>query len=139
MAPLLARRDRAAWTTGRTGCGGGEGGGSTARERMARRILDAIAAERLAGAGVFEEGIREQMRLRGRRPAGRAGCPERPAGAGADMEHAGPSAALRRSGAAALRRPLHDPADLRIAGALARRILAHGARRADRSAGRHLQ
>ena len=111
--------------------------GGTARGRMARRILDAIAAERLAGASVFGEGIREQMRLRGRLLAGRAGCPEGPAGAEADMEHAGPSAALRRP--LLLPPPLHDPADLRIAGAPARRILAHDARRADRSAGRHLQ
>ena len=34
-----------------------------ARERMARRILDAIAAEKLAKVKLFEEGIREQMRL----------------------------------------------------------------------------
>lgn len=79
-------------------------GGGTARERMARRILDAIAAERLAGASVFERASGSRCACAGGcRPAG-AGCPERPAGAGADMEHAGPSAALRRCGYCRCRR-----------------------------------
>ena len=56
-----------------------------ARGRMARRILDAIAAEKLARAS-FEEGIREQMRLRGRLLADRAECLEKPARAEADIE-----------------------------------------------------
>ena len=57
-----------------------------ARERMARRILDAIAAEKLARARLFEEGIREQMRLHERLLADRAECLEKLARTEADTE-----------------------------------------------------
>ena len=39
--------------------------------------MDAIAAEKLAKVRLFEEGIREQMRLRKRLLADRAGCLEK--------------------------------------------------------------
>ena len=51
-------------------------------------ILDAIAAEKLAKVRLFEEGIREQMRLRKRLPADRIECLEKLAGAEADTERA---------------------------------------------------
>ena len=54
----------------------------------ARRILDAIAAEKLARVRLFEEGIREQMRLRERLPADRIECLEKLARAEADTERA---------------------------------------------------
>ena len=59
---------------------------AAARERMARMILDAIAAEKLAKVRLFEEGIREQMRLRGRLLADRAEYLEKLARAEADTE-----------------------------------------------------
>ena len=51
----------------------------------ARRILDAIAAEKLAKVRLFEEGIREQMRLHERLLADRAECLEKLARAEADI------------------------------------------------------
>ena len=57
-----------------------------ARERMARRILDAIAAEKLAKVRLFEEGIREQMRLHERLLADRIECLEKLAKVEADIE-----------------------------------------------------
>jgi len=67
--------------------GGRVAAGHSARG-TARRILDAIAAEKLAKVRLFEEGIREQMRLRERLPADRIECLEKLAGAEADTERA---------------------------------------------------
>ena len=44
-----------------------------ARKRLAGGVLDAMAAEKAARAGLFEEGIGEHLRLRRRLLADRAG------------------------------------------------------------------
>ena len=105
-----------------------------ARERLAGGVLAAMAAEKAARAGLFEEGIGEQLRLRRRLLADRARYPAKITRAEdkagrirAERDAAKAAAGRRREGGrgkgrgAGLGRPrpqppppppLHDPADL---------------------------
>jgi len=99
-----------------------------ARERMARRILDAIAAEKLAKAWLFEEGIREQMRLREQLLADRAECLGNLARAEANTERVGDE---RDAAAAAV-----DEDEEESGAAPAAAAAAAGGRKSARSRGR---
>ena len=123
---MLARRPYCRGWMARRGRQGGQAAAGHSARGTARRILDAIAAEKLAKVRLFEEGIREQMRLHERLLADRAECLEKLARAEADIERvraerdAAAAAVDKRTRKRAERRRPRRPRRLRRKGEKAR-------------------